>query len=121
MPPSVTHLLLDTANLLRRTETSAGHGRWLHNEVALYSDIGFRVFPAGAREQSMSEQMRAAVTHTGFVEPDQDVAKDDLLQVTSSSGVAISDGPQYRVIAVLPPSVPHHQKLLLEKVQIGKA
>ena len=113
MPASLDHLLVDRATISRLLETNSGPGRWTKEFVAIATTALFRSFAAGAKEVALGQQLRANVSHVGYVQSGQDVAKDDVIQTTLKEGVAIT-GEQFRVIAVLQPSLTHHQKLLLE-------
>lgn len=120
MPEStITHLLTDVATVTRLLEINRGSGRWEKNTVPVSTGIAFRVFTASANDIALAQQLRMNMTHTGYCEPDQEVAKDDIIVLTEKDGEAID--PQYmRVTGILDPSLRHHRKLALEQVQTGK-
>lgn len=118
---SITHLLVDTATVTRLLEISRGSGRWEKNTVPIAVGINFRVFTANAREKALAQQLRMVLTHTGYCEPDQDVAKDDVIVLLTKSGATISPTQFFRVTGIMDPSLPHHRKLAMEQVLIGKA
>jgi hypothetical protein len=116
---SITHLLVDTAMVQRLQEIPRGSGRFEKAYVTIASEIAFREFVASAKEQAMAMQLRMNLTHTGYCEPDQDVAKDDQLVLLTKSGNTVA--PRYfRVIGIPNPSLPHHQKLQLEEISQAK-
>lgn len=119
MPASLTHLLVDTATVQRLLETNRGAGRWVRELQPVVEGVPFRSFAAGAAELALGQQLRANVSHVGYCEADLDVAKDDQILVTLKEGQTIS-GEQYRVTAVLTPSLIHHKKLLMEFIAQGK-
>jgi hypothetical protein len=116
---TITHLLVDTATVARLMEISKGSGRWEKNTVPVSVGINFRVFTASAGDLALAQQLRMGMTHTGYCEPDQDVAKDDVIVLTAKSGQEVA--PQFfRVTGILDPSLIHHRKLALEQIVTGK-
>ena len=115
---SITHLLVDTGTMQRLQEVPTGPGRFTKLYVDLSVGINIRIFTASAKEQAMAQQLRMNCTHTGYVEPDQDVNISDQLVRTSRAGASIAP-EYYRVIGVLDPSLVHHRKLQLERVTVG--
>jgi hypothetical protein len=118
--PTITHLLIDTATISRLLEVNTGHGRWTKNTVPVSVAIPFRVFTASASDLALGQQLRMSLTHTGYCEPSQDIAKDDIVIITSKNGVPI-DQQYMRVMGILDPSILHHRKLALMQITIGEA
>jgi len=86
MPASLEHLLVDVADIYRQSPTSSGHGRFLRGLALLFSDVKFRSYAAGGKELVLGAQLKANVSHVGFVLPTVDVAKDDVIEVTVKEG-----------------------------------
>jgi hypothetical protein len=121
MPPSTTisHLLTDVGNVTRLDEISKGSGRFEKAWATIASSIRWRVWTASAKEMALAQQLRMQCTHIGYTEPDQDVAKDDVIELTIKDGNPI-DTQYFRVQGVQDPSLVHHRKLILERITIGK-
>lgn len=119
MPASLEHLLVDRATISRLAEVNTGPGRWTENLQAIATDVKWRTFAASGRELALAEQLRVEVSHVGYCLPGVDIGKDDEIQITAKEGMAVV-GEMFRVTAVLPPSLVHHQKVLLVIVQRAK-
>ena len=118
MPESVTHLFVDLGDVLRLSEVNTAPGRWRKDYVTAYSGIRWRVFVASAKERLLAQQNRMELTHTGYCEPDQDVAINDVIRRTFHEDLASSE--EYRVLGVEDPSLIQHRKLLLQRILIGE-
>jgi hypothetical protein len=108
-----SHLATVHVEILRISSTNLGRGKWQDGYVSSTPSVGARIAPAGATEMKRAEQMQVRATHVLYTEPDAAVrVLDDVLEL---------DGPlagrRFRVTGLLPPSVPHHLKALLEEVQ----
>jgi hypothetical protein len=116
---SITHLLVDTATINRLKESVTGPGRFFKDYVPIAVGINFRIFTANAREQAMALQMRMNLTHTAYLEPDQDIAKDDQVVWLTHGGNDVIPPVIMRVIGIIDPSLVHHRKIQLEEIAIG--
>lgn len=117
---SISHLLVDTVTVQRLLEINRGSGRWEMSPVDKYVGINFRVFTAGANEIALGQQLKMKVTHTGYCEPDQDIAKDDEIVLLTKSGMTV-EAQRFKVLGVVDPSLQHHRKLLMEQLLVGKS
>jgi hypothetical protein len=106
----VTHLLIDTVSIYRESELEKGRGRWQDNLVPLALNIRGRIWTMSAQEQVVGQQRKTYNAPVAYLEPDQDVAPEDYIE---------RSGEWYRVVAVTPPSIPHHTRLVLELIMRG--
>jgi len=110
-----THLATTTVDVLRLEEVETRPGAWSREFVAVTVALGSRIAPAGAREMMVAEQMRVVASHVLYTEPDAGVhVQDELLETAG-----LNAGRRFRVTGLLPPSVPHHLKALLEEIQVA--
>jgi hypothetical protein len=59
----------------------------------------------------LAERMETKVTHITYSEPSRDVRRGDRITI---------EAVEYGVTAVLPPSKPHHLKIMLERREHGE-
>ena len=109
----ITHLLNRVGDVQRNlTPLDDGEG----GAADSFSSVGTlpcRRSPAGARELAIAAQLQVKATHVLYCDPDS---------VALQLGDQISlDGEAwiYRVTGFLPPSKPHHRKVLVEEMQRG--
>ena len=115
---SVTHLLIHRADIQRKTRVQVAPGKWEETYTTLYAGVRCRVFCASANERMAAQRLETQVSDTGYLEPTQDVLRDDqLANVTREDGSV--DPTLYRVKGVNQPSKRHHLKLTLESFQHG--
>lgn len=112
----VTHLLVHRGTLTRTTRTEAGPGRWTEAPATVGANVACRVHGVSGRDLLYAQQLQTKASHVGYFEPDQSVVVDDDVLVTSGPGFV---GKTFRVTALVPPSLDHHLKVLLEEVQHG--
>lgn len=107
---SVTHLLIHTVSIYRQSEQSVGKGRWQNNLVPIAVNIRGRIWTSSASEPVIADERKTYNSPVGYLEPDQDVAPEDYI---------VKDGVYFRVVAVTPPSIAHHTRVLLERIQLA--
>ena len=103
------HLLNKKANATRPTLTATVQGGDVETFIVNPTQSRFKIrisSPTG-NEQVIGGREDAVVTHVGYCNPDIDVVRNDHLIVGDF---------RFDVLMVLPPSVAHHLKLLLEEV-----
>jgi hypothetical protein len=105
------HLLnaVGGATLLRNKPTR-DKGRYPENFVSIATFPCRRPFAPGAAELMMASRLETKVTHITYTRPTEIIQRGDRIQI---------EGVEYDVTAILPPSKPHHLKILLEKRQYG--
>lgn len=108
-----THLATTSVEVSRNDHTSIGHGVFVDTPVVMIAALAARVAPAGARELTIAERMNVKATHVLYTEPDAAVRVLDELRELAG----LHAGRRFRVTGLLPPSVPHHLKALLEETQ----
>lgn len=113
----VTHLLIHRATLLRKNPADAGGGIFPDNPQPV-KPLRTRVWAANGTELLRAQQLQVEASHVAYFEPQEDVRLDDRLELGPENANAAGT---YRLTAVLPPSLPHHQKLLCERVRTGAA
>lgn len=108
-----THLANTAFAQLRIVEVDRGGGRWENELQAITTGRG-RIAPAGARELELARRLEVEASHVLYAEPDCGVLIQDWIREPST-------GRTFRVVGLLPPSVPHHAKILLTERQLPPA
>lgn len=107
---SVTHLLIHyPVTISREQEINKGKGRWQDNLVTLAIVRG-RVWTGSGTESIIGQERKTYTGTIGYFEPTQDINVQDYVNY---------NGVDYRVTAILDPSIPHHRKVALEQIQIA--
>lgn len=115
---SVTHLLIHTVDVQRSTPTSVGKGKWRDSYVPHLSQIQFRISGMSASERINAQQENSPAQYVGYSEPGIDIKRDDIVtNITREDGT--SDPNEYRVTGNVSPSIAHHTKVLLERIDKG--
>lgn len=107
---SITHLLNTDGVLLRDNPTNV-NGQFPENFVPISTPSMRRPYAPSAREVELASRMETQLTHITYVEPDLDIQRGDRLEC---------EGQTYMVTAILPPSIPHHQKVMLDIRKYGQ-
>lgn len=114
----VSHLLIHTCDIQRKTRTQVSPGKWQETYATVYSNVRCRVFCASATERMAAQRLETLTSDTGYLEPDQDIVRDDqLANVRREDGTV--DPVNYRVTGVNKPSIAHHTKLGLQNIARG--
>ncbi len=103
---SIRHLLNKTVTIGRDTTTSDGAGGHTRIPVTI-ATLRAKIDPASARDRSIANRDADRVTHTGYFESGVDVIRDDV--VTEGTN-------KFKVLSLLPPSSPDHQKIVMEVI-----
>lgn len=112
----VTHLLVHRATINRIVRVQAGPGRWTESPSPIGTGVACRVHGVSGRDLLYAQQLQVKASHVGYFEPDQSlVVQDDVVPTTAPGFV----GKTFRVTAIVPPSIDHHLKALLEETQTG--
>jgi hypothetical protein len=109
---SVDHLLIHRCDLKRVVPVDIGNQRFRDDLVAYKTNVACRISSASVGERKSGEQNKSTASHVGYFLPGEDVHRDARVVV---------DGIVYRCIGRLPPSKPHHLKVLLEELQLTPA
>lgn len=112
----VTHLLIHRATLNRIVRVEAGPGRWTDTPTVVAAGVACRIHGVSGRDLLYAQQLQVKASHIAYFEPDQSVVVQDDLVPTTAPGFV---GKTFRVTALVPPSIDHHLKALLEEVQLG--
>jgi hypothetical protein len=109
----ITHLLNRIGDV-RRNVTPADDGDG--GTIAAFTSVGSlpcRRSPAGARELAIAAQLQVKATHVLYCDPDTlAVQLDDEIVLDGEAWI-------YAVRGFVPPSLPHHRKILVEELQRG--
>lgn len=116
---SVTHLLIDTCDVVRDDETSVAGGRWVKTPTIVQTGTLCRIHVLSARERWNADQEQTEATHAAFFEPDNDIARDDFVIHTTKEGEPVTPPIRYRVLSRNLPSKAHHVKVVLQEIQQG--
>lgn len=106
---SIDHLLNKTAVSYRaahQTNSQGGDSETFPESIA---SLKIRIQIASGRERIISDKEDAIVTHVAYIKPGVDVVRRDHIVESVSS-------QRYEVLAMLPPSVNHHQKLAMQEI-----
>lgn len=114
---SVSHLLIDTCNVIRDAEVAAPGNRWVKTPTVHQASAPCRIHVLSARERWNADQEQTEATHAAFFEPDNDVRRDDFLEHLTREGVPVDPPVRYRVISRNLPSKAHHVKVVLQEIQ----
>jgi hypothetical protein len=109
---TITHLLVDAVTILRLANTKVAAGRYLRDYTTLATEVPFRLFGVPGMEQTSAMQKKTYADASGYCQPTQDIAVDD---------VVVKDGVHYRVVSLEPPSEPRFKKVTLQRIQFGGA
>lgn len=104
---SIDHLLNKTAVSYRaahQTNSQGGDSETFPESIA---SLNIRIQIASGRERIISDKEDAIVTHVAYIKPGVDVARRDHI---------VESSQRYEVLAMLPPSVNHHQKLAMQEI-----
>jgi hypothetical protein len=105
------HLLnaVGGGTLLRDSPTGV-KGKFAQNYVVIDAFPIRRPFAPSGSDMILAQRLETKVTHITYCQPDKDVQRGDRLTIENIT---------YEVTAVLPPSKPHHLKLMLERREYG--
>lgn len=109
MTRSITHLLNRTMTIKRPGRTQSGVG-FVESLTTVGTGIKCRLFDIGGSDQEFAASLQMVATHVVYVEPDQDVSRDDVLTIS---------GTDYEVRRVTEPSESVYRKLFAEEIQTG--
>lgn len=93
----VTHLLLKTADIYRRTRVSDGQGGYTYSYALIKASAKCKIDQASDSERVEAEQAGSSFTHKVYLNHDQDVQRGDEIR---------RDGKTYFVKAVIEPDRP---------------
>ncbi len=93
----------------RAAHASNSQGGDTETFVTSVASLTLRIQIASGRERIISEKEDAIVTHVAYIKPGIDVVRRDHIVESVSS-------QRYEVLAMLPPSVNHHQKLAMQEI-----
>jgi hypothetical protein len=106
---SVDHLLIHTGTFQRPVTVPLGAGKFREDYQDHLVAEPCRVHAASGGDMTVAEKEKASATHVCYVRPGTDVHVGYRLK---------HDGLTYGVTVRLPPSKPHHLKLLLAEIQL---
>lgn len=105
-----SHLLNGSGTILRNAGTRDGAFVPENYQPIATGHAMRRPWPASHNEMLLGERLEVKVTHVTYVHPTTNIKKLDRI---------VLEGETYEVVAVLPPSLAHHIKVMLEKRQRG--
>lgn len=111
----VTHLLIHRVTLTRNAPVDMGAGRFKDNFVVIGEDVPFRLSQLAGAERVVAQQRLTYQNYNGYGEPTLDIVRGDVvIDVAGAIGPA---GTEYRVMDVTRPSIAHHTKTTLERIE----
>ena len=91
----------------RAAHASNSQGGDTETFVTSVASLTLRIQIASGRERIISEKEDAIVTHVAYIKPGVDVVRRDHI---------VESGQRYEVLAMLPPSKAHHQKVAMQEI-----